>query len=75
MVSELTEKAEGIYIAGGEWNEGLHEFKLLLEKGCYHILQPDAIQSADLFETVKIAEMAQVHGKIFMSHTFGNGVG
>jgi D-galactarolactone cycloisomerase len=74
-IAKLTGEVDGIYIADGEWNDGFYEFKLLLDRGCYHILQPDVTQSADMFEMVKIVAMAEVEGRHFIPHTFGNGVG
>lgn len=35
----LREMSE-IDIAGGEWNQGLHEFRWMIEKGVYDIIQP-----------------------------------
>jgi L-alanine-DL-glutamate epimerase-like enolase superfamily enzyme len=34
-----------LYIAGGESNRELHEFQLLIERGCYDIIQPDCCLS------------------------------
>ncbi len=63
-----------IYIAGGECNMGLHEFRFLLEKNCYDVLQPDASLSEDLFQIKNIATLAMAHGKLFMPHTWGTGL-
>src|SRR5207248_530396 len=41
----LRDKLDTLAIAGGEDNHGLHEFKLLIDRGCYDILQPDALLS------------------------------
>ena len=41
----LRDGLEGLRLAGGEDNHGLHEFKLLLERGCFDILKPDAMKS------------------------------
>lgn len=73
-LSKLTSETD-IYIAGGECNMGLHEFKLLLEKGCYDILQPDATLSEGMFQIRKIAAMALASNKMFIPHTWGNGIG
>lgn len=73
-LSRLTSETD-IYIAGGECNMGIHEFKLLLEKNCYDILQPDASLSEDMFQIRKIAGMTLAFNKMFMPHTWGNGIG
>ncbi|QPM66826.1 mandelate racemase/muconate lactonizing enzyme family protein [Atribacter laminatus] len=63
-----------MYIAGGECNMGLHEFKILLEKNCYDVIQPDASLSEDLFQIKNIAALTMAHGKLFMPHTWGSGL-
>ncbi|MCL5026229.1 MAG: mandelate racemase/muconate lactonizing enzyme family protein [Chloroflexi bacterium] len=73
-IARLTAETD-ILIAGGEWNVGTHEFRWLLEKGAYDILQPDATQSDGLFQMHKVAAMAQARGKKFIPHTWGNGIG
>src|SRR3954451_10632419 len=71
----LREKVERIKIAGGEDNHGLHEFKLLIDRGCYDILQPDALLSEGIFQLRKVAAMAEVAHLDFVPHTWGNGIG
>ncbi len=73
-IARLTAETN-IYIAGGEWNIGMHEFQWLLEKGAYDILQPDATQSGGMFQMHKVASMAAARGKKFIPHTWGNGIG
>ncbi|MDA4118331.1 MAG: mandelate racemase/muconate lactonizing enzyme family protein [Thaumarchaeota archaeon] len=68
-------KMSGLRIAGGEDNEGLHEFYWMLEKGAYDVLQPDCTVSEDMFQLRKIAGMAEIRGKWFAPHTWGNGIG
>lgn len=64
-----------IPIAGGEANAGLHEFRWLIERRCYDILQPDATLSEGLFQLRKIAGMAEAFGLQFVPHTWADGVG
>jgi L-alanine-DL-glutamate epimerase-like enolase superfamily enzyme len=73
-IARLTQETQ-IKIAGGEWNIGIQEFKWMLEKGCYDILQPDATQSEGLFQMRKIAVLAELENKLFIPHTWGNGIG
>jgi AbrB family looped-hinge helix DNA binding protein len=64
-----------IPIAGGEANAGLHEFKWLIERRCYDILQPDATLSEGIFQLRKVAGMAEAFGLQFVPHTWADGVG
>lgn len=73
-ISRLTKDTK-IRIAGGEWNIGIQEFKIMLDMGCYDIIQPDATQSEGLFQMRKIAALAETHNKLFIPHTWGNGIG
>jgi len=71
----LRDKLDTLPIAGGEDNHGLHEFKLLIDRGCYDILQPDALLSEGVGQMRKIAALAEVAGLEVAPHTWGNGIG
>lgn len=73
-IARLSAEAD-IPIAGGEANAGLHEFKWLIERRCYDILQPDATLSEGIFQLRKIAGMAEAFGLQFVPHTWADGVG
>jgi L-alanine-DL-glutamate epimerase-like enolase superfamily enzyme len=47
----------------------------MLKRGCYDVLQPDATQSEGLFQMRKIAAMTDLEHKLFIPHTWGNGIG
>ena len=68
-------EAVNIYIAGGENNRGLHEFRWMLEQGVYDILQPEALVSEGLFQCRKIGAMAEVYNKWCVPHMGGTGIG
>lgn len=57
-----------IYIAGGEKNRGLHEFRWLIERGVYDIIQPDVTMSEGLTQVRKIAALAEVYRRHFVPH-------
>ncbi|MGI9951814.1 mandelate racemase/muconate lactonizing enzyme family protein [Moorellaceae bacterium AZ2] len=61
-------------LAGGEKNQLAHEFKILIERNCYDILQGDCSFSEGLFQLKKIAFLAEVAGKQFIPHTWCNGI-
>lgn len=71
----LRERLDRIRIAGGEDNHGLHEFKLLIDRGCFDILQPDALLSEGVFQLRKVAAMAEAANLEIAPHTWGNGMG
>lgn len=74
-LARLRDKLDRIKIAGGEDNHGLHEFKLLIDRGCFDILQPDALLSEGVFQLRKVAAMAEAANLEMAPHTWGNGMG
>jgi L-alanine-DL-glutamate epimerase-like enolase superfamily enzyme len=71
----LRARLDTLPIAGGEDNHGLHEFKLLIDRGCYDILQPDALLSEGVGQMRKVAALAELAGLEVAPHTWGNGIG
>jgi L-alanine-DL-glutamate epimerase-like enolase superfamily enzyme len=67
--------ASDVPIAGGENNVGLHELRLLIDRDCYDVVQPDAAVSAGLSGLRKIAAYAELRGKPFAPHHGGSGIG
>jgi L-alanine-DL-glutamate epimerase-like enolase superfamily enzyme len=64
-----------ISISGGEKNQGLHEFRWLIERGVYDIIQPDAAMSEGLSQLRKIAAMAEMYKRQFVPHHSMSGIG
>lgn len=64
-----------ILIAGGENNRGLHEFRWLIERDCYDVIQPEALVSEGIGQLRKIAALAEMHHKLVAPHHGGGGVG
>lgn len=62
-------------IAGGELNLGLHEYRELVRRGCYDIIQADAAFSEGVFQLRKVAALAELEHKPFIPHTWSNGIG
>jgi len=71
----LRDRLDTLPIAGGEDNHGLHEFKLLIDRGCYDILQPDALLSEGVGQMRKVAALAELARLELAPHTWGNGIG
>lgn len=64
-----------IPIAGGEMNQGLHEFRMLLEKDALDIYQPDATLAGGAAMARQVAQCAREKGRRFSPHTWTNGIG
>ncbi|MBX3002267.1 MAG: mandelate racemase/muconate lactonizing enzyme family protein [Caldilineaceae bacterium] len=74
QLAQLT-AATDIPIAGGELNIGLNEYRDLILRNCYDIIQADAAFSEGIFQLRKVAAMAEMCYKRFIPHTWSNGVG
>jgi L-alanine-DL-glutamate epimerase-like enolase superfamily enzyme len=58
-----------IPISTGEGEQGRWRFRDLLELGDPDILQPDIVDAGGISETVRIFQLAEVHGKPVMPHS------
>jgi D-galactarolactone cycloisomerase len=72
-LARLRERLDTLKLAGGEDNHGLHEFKLLLEKGCFDVLQPDAVKSETASAIRHLAAFAALSGVDVVPHTWATG--
>jgi L-alanine-DL-glutamate epimerase-like enolase superfamily enzyme len=64
-----------IHIAGGESNRELHEFRWLIERGVYDIIQPDCALSEGISQLRKIAALAEAFKRHFIPHHGLSGLG
>lgn len=63
-------------ISGGELSsQGLPELRMLIERRCYDILQPDALFTGGIAQTFEVARLCREHGLIYTPHTWTNGIG
>lgn len=63
-------------IAGGELHtSGLPELKMMIERRCYHIFQPDALFAGGIAQTIEVARLCREHGLTYTPHTWTNGIG
>jgi L-alanine-DL-glutamate epimerase-like enolase superfamily enzyme len=74
-LARLRGRLETLKLAGGEDSHGLAEFRLLLERGCFDILQPDAVKSETASAIRKLAAFAELAGVAVVPHAWGNGIG
>jgi D-galactarolactone cycloisomerase len=73
-LSKLCEAVE-INIAGGENNRGLHEFRWLVERDVYDIIQPESMVSETMSGLRKVCALAELHRKLVAPHHGGGGIG
>lgn len=63
-------------IAGGELHTGAYpELKMMIERRCYSIFQPDAMFTGGIEQTFKVIRLCRAHGLTYTPHTWTNGVG
>ena len=74
-LSALTEYSQ-VPIAGGELHtSGLPELKMMIERRCYDIFQPDAIFAGGIAQTFEVARLCREKGLLYTPHTWTNGIG
>ena len=74
-LSELTRYSR-VPISGAELHtQGLPELRMMIERRCYSIFQPDAIFTGGIAQTLEVARLAKQAGLIYTPHTWTNGIG
>jgi len=73
-LAELNRLVE-IPIAGGENNVGVHEYRTMLEKGVFDILQPDIMVADGVTGFREIAALASAYKKRVVPHHGGGNLG
>jgi L-alanine-DL-glutamate epimerase-like enolase superfamily enzyme len=74
-LSALSEYSK-VPIAGGELHTSAYpELKIMIERKCYSIFQPDAMFTGGISQTFKIIQLCREHGLTYTPHTWTNGVG
>lgn len=64
-----------VKISGAELNYGWDEIKIMFEKDCFHIYQPDATFAGGIAQVKKVIEACHAHKREFSPHTWTNGIG
>ncbi|MEA2453407.1 MAG: hypothetical protein QOG04_2117 [Actinomycetota bacterium] len=65
-----------VAIAGGELHtSALPELKMMIQRKCYSIFQPDAMFSGGIAQTWEVIRLCREHGLGYTPHTWTNGVG
>jgi D-galactarolactone cycloisomerase len=73
-LARLREKTD-VPIAGGEFNNGVHQFREFIKQGSLDVLQPDAVLATGISGATTVAAMADTHGLEFAPHTWNDGLG
>jgi D-galactarolactone cycloisomerase len=73
--SAALKRVSKIKISGAELNYGWDEIKIMLEKDCFHIYQPDATFAGGIAQVKKVIDACREKGREFSPHTWTNGIG
>lgn len=74
-LSELSRYSR-VPISGAELHTGgLPELRMMIERRCYSIFQPDAIFTGGIAQTLEVAKLAKQAGLGYTPHTWTNGIG
>jgi L-alanine-DL-glutamate epimerase-like enolase superfamily enzyme len=68
-------KISPVKISGAEINYGWDEIKIMFEKDCFHIYQPDAVFAGGIAQVKKVIEACHAYQREFSPHTWTNGIG
>jgi len=67
--------ASDVKIAGAELNYGWDEIKIMFEKDCFDVYQPDAMFAGGIAQVQKVIDACHAHDRVFSPHTWTNGIG
>ncbi|HNY64135.1 MAG TPA: mandelate racemase/muconate lactonizing enzyme family protein [Deltaproteobacteria bacterium] len=63
-------------ISGGELHSsGLPELKMMIERRCYNIFQPDAVMAGGISQVMEVARLCRENNLLYSPHTWTNGIG
>jgi len=68
-------KYSKVKISGAELNYGWDEIKIMFEKDCFHIYQPDATFAGGISQVKKVIDMCHQKKRLYTPHTWTNGIG
>lgn len=68
-------KASEVKIAGAELNYGWDEIKIMFEKDCFDLYQPDATFAGGIAQVKKVIDACHSNNREFSPHTWTNGIG
>jgi len=68
-------KESPVKIAGAELNHGWDEIKIMFEKDCFHVYQPDATFAGGIQQVMKVIDACHKNDRLFSPHTWTSGIG
>jgi D-galactarolactone cycloisomerase len=68
-------RASKVKISGAELNYGWDEIKIMLEKDCFDVYQPDATFAGGIAQVMKVIEACKKKKRLYSPHTWTNGIG
>jgi L-alanine-DL-glutamate epimerase-like enolase superfamily enzyme len=68
-------KISKIKITGAELNYGWDEIKIMLEKDCFHVYQPDATFAGGIQQCMQVIRACREKGREYSPHTWTSGIG
>jgi L-alanine-DL-glutamate epimerase-like enolase superfamily enzyme len=68
-------KTSKVKISGAELNYGWDEIKIMFEKDCFDVYQPDATFAGGIAQVKKVIDMCHQKNRLFSPHTWSNGIG
>jgi len=68
-------KEAKIKIAGAELNYGWDEIKIMFEKDCFDVYQPDACFAGGIAQVKQVIDACHQHNRLYTPHTWTNGIG
>lgn len=68
-------KASPVKISGAELNYGWDEIKIMFEKDCFHVYQPDATFAGGIAQVKQVIDACHTHQREYSPHTWTNGIG
>jgi L-alanine-DL-glutamate epimerase-like enolase superfamily enzyme len=68
-------KVSPVKISGAELNHGWDEIKIMFEKDCFHVYQPDAVFAGGIAQVKQVIDACHQHNREYSPHTWTNGIG
>ncbi|KAB2932390.1 MAG: mandelate racemase/muconate lactonizing enzyme family protein [Leptonema illini] len=68
-------KYSRVKISGAELNYGWDEIKIMFEKDCFDIYQPDAMFAGGIAQVKQVIDACHKHDRLYTPHTWTNGIG
>ena len=68
-------KISPVKISGAELNYGWDEIKIMFEKDCFHVYQPDATFAGGIAQVKQVIDACHAHDRDYSPHTWTNGIG